>query len=303
MKRFEVFAFVLVMFLLSGCYWNADIDPDQVGVQTQRNAIVAVVGPGVYTDLGTWAELEKVNVGTLTFSVDDPEVLTSDNQAIGLRVTIQARRNRDNDSVINLFTNWSVLKDDGQFVMVISATAREGMKNGVRGFTLDKLLDDRNGLAQAIRDQLELDAQKYSAEIVNVTIENVAPSAEYMKALSDKALLRVNTEVELQRRSLINQKASNGILQAEQTALVLAKELLVQQSQTAIDVEIATREGKKVAAAQQVYVDNPQAFELKRLELIQRMFGAGTVYFIPEGTNLTQFFNSTGLNTVPVPTP
>lgn len=268
----------------------------------ESNKIVNVVGPGMYSG-GALAEIKVINVDALTFSVEDPEVLTSDNQAIGLKVTIQARRKSDKDSVMNLMTNWSTLTDDGNFVNTVAATAREGMKNGVRSFTLDKLLDDRNGLANNIKDQLEQDSEKYSAEIINVTIENVAPSAEYMKALNDKALLRVNTEVEVQRQSLINQQAANDILQAEKSKTVLEKQLDVQKAQTAIDVEIAQREGKKVAAAQQVYTDNPQAFELKRLELIQRMFGTGTVYFIPEGTDLTQFFNTTGTNIVPVPQP
>lgn len=303
MKNLRLFALfvVLVSFLLSGCYWNADVNPNQMGVQIESNEIFKVVGPGLYSG-GWFGELVVINMDTLTFSVEDPEVLTSDRQAIGLKVTIQARRNRDEASIRTLITNWASLVNDEALIGVITATSRESMKNGVIGFTLNSLLDDRNGLANAIKDSLTKDAEKYGVEIVNVTIENVSASPEYMKALSDKSLIQVNTDVELQRQKLIEQKAANDILQAEKSKTVLDAQLNVQKAQTAIDVEIAEREGKKIAAAQAVYAMNPQAFELKKWEFIQNTFGAGTVYFVQPGQDLSTFFNAQG-QIVPVTQP
>lgn len=301
-KMLVVFFVLLAPMILGGCYLNADVQQNEVAVQLFKNEIQAIGGAGVYSDMRFFSDLKTVNVGTQTFSVNDPEVLTSDNQAVNLTVTIQARRLSDHDSIINLLQNWSSMTDDATMVSVVTSTAREGMKNGVRGFTLEQLLDDRNGLANAIRDQLEQDASKYSVQIVNVTIENIGVDPSYMAVLNEKAILRAQTERELERQQLINQTAENDILQAQQSTSVLEEQLLQQQAQTNIDVEIARREGLKITEAYLPYIENPELLNLKQLELMQGILGEGTVYFIPENTNLNAFFNAlTGTSYIPIP--
>jgi regulator of protease activity HflC (stomatin/prohibitin superfamily) len=290
---------VLVALALSGCYVNDEVGTNQVAVQLEKNKIQSVVGPGVYSDWGLWADLQAMDVDTLTFPVEDPEVLTKDNQAVGVRITIQARRKSDTDSVTNIFSKWSALVDNTALVNTISATAREGMKNGTRGFTLPELLDDRNGLADAIRTQLEDDAQKYSVEIVNVTIENIAPSQAYMAILGETANIKAQTDQEIRKRDLINQKASNDTLSQEQRVKVAEAQVLAEQAETEVQVEIARRAGEVIKASNQVYVDNPQAYELEKMRLLKEIFSDKTVYFIPEGTDLTTFWNF-GNGVVPV---
>lgn len=289
---------VLAMFLLSGCYINDEVATNQVAVRLEKNKISDVVGPGVYSDWGLWSDLKELNVDTLTFVVEDPEVLTKDNQAVGEKITIQARRNGDDDSVKNIFTNWSTYVDDEVLKNTISSTALEGMKNGTRDFTLTELLDDRNGLADAISASLEDDAKKYSVSIINVTISNIAPSTSYMEILSQTANIKAQTDQEIRKRDLINQKASNDILAQEQRVKVAQSQVLAEQAETAVQVEIASRAGEVIKASNQVYVDNPQAFELERLRLLKELFNDKTVYFIPEGTDLTTLWNFGGV--VPV---
>lgn len=290
-KYLVTFFMIITMLSLTGCYWNEVLNPNQMAVQLKGGKIDNIVGPGgKYSDSGFYADLLVIDVDTLTFSVEDPEVLTSDNQAVGMKITIQARRNSDNKSIENLVTNWYALIDNTRLMEVIAATAREGMKNGVRGFTLAQLLDDRNGLGDAIKKQLELDAQKYSADIINVTVENVAPSAEYMKILSDKANLSAETAKELERQKLIEQTAQNNVLQANKDVEVKTAQLSVEKAKTAVEVEIAKREGEKTAAANSVYALNPQAFALEQLRLLDNIFGDSTVYYIPEGSDLTAIF-------------
>lgn len=303
MKKFRLFVFAaLVMVLLTGCYWNDEIATNQVGVTLDKNKIQEVVGPGVYTDMGFFAELKSMNVDTLTFSVEDPEVLTKDNQAVGVKITIQARRKGDDESVKNLFTKWSALTDDQNLINTISATAREGMKNGTRNYTLTELLDDRNGLAGAISAAVEDDATKYSVEIVNVTIENIAPSQSYMGILSDTANIKAETDKEKRRQDLINQKAANDILEQQQAVKVAEAQVLAEEAKTAVQVEIAKREGEVIAAKNQVYVDNPQAFELRRLELLKDVLGDKNVIYLPSDVVLNFLAGSlNGSAVVPVP--
>jgi len=294
---------LLFVFALSmtGCYFNNEVNTNQVAVHLDKNKIVEVVGPGVYSEvLCFFCDQKELDVDTLTFSVEDPEVLTKDNQAVGVKITIQARRKSDEASVRNFFTNWSLLTNNEVLVQTISATAREGMKNGTREYTLPDLLNDRNGLAGAISKSLEDDAQKYSVSIVNVTIENIAPSTQYMEILSQTANIKAQTDQEVRRQDLINQKAANDILQQQKNVQVSEAQVLAEQAKTEVEVEIASREGKLIAAKNSIYQTNEQAFELERLRLLKELFGNNTVYFLPEGTDPTMFFNFPE-NGLPVP--
>jgi uncharacterized membrane protein YqiK len=306
-KLFVGFLFLALPLFLAGCYWNADVEPDQVGVKISRNAIQNCVAPGVYTDMGWFSELKSISRGTVTFQVQDPEVATKDNQAIGLSVTIQARRSEDCDAVTNLLTNWPALTDDQALMDTISATAREAMKNGVRAQTLNQLLDDRNGLADGIRSSLENDASRYNVYIVNVTIENVAPAAEWLAIQQQKANLAAETDKERQRQELIRQQGANDQLDQEQRTLVYLKQLDTEKAKTDVEVEIAKREGEKTAAAQQVYVDNPQAYNLKYLELMAKVIGdKATIWFLDPNMQLNTLFDANGQpqTVIPVlPTP
>lgn len=304
-KSLSLLVSLLAMVMLSGCYWNEEVQPNQVAVKLYRNQIESIADKpgGVYSALTCfYCDLKAVDIDTQTFSVEDPEVLTKDNQAVGVKITIQARRKADTESIKNLLTNWSLLTDNTQFTNTIAATAREGMKNGVRNFTLSELLNDRNGLAGDIRTQLEEDAKNYSAQIVNVTIENIAPSAEYMTILSQTANLKAQTDQEIRRQDLINQKASNSVLEQKKRVEVAIAQVEAEKAETEVQVEIARRQGDIVAAQNQVYTLNTQAYELKKLELMKDILNNKTIMFIPEGTNLTTFLNGlTGQNVVPVP--
>lgn len=305
MKRIKVWIFAILIAILStGCYLNDEVGTNQVGVQLDKNKIQSVVGAGVYTDLGFFADLKEMNVDTLTFSVEDPEVLTKDNQAVSVKITIQARRKSDEESVKNIFTKWSALIDDANLINTISATAREGMKVGTRKFTLPQLLDERSddgqglGLAGEIRTAIEEDAAKYSVELINVTVENIGASAEYMTILSETANLNAQIDKAKREQELINQTALNQVLQQEKRVEVANAQLLAEQAETNVQVEVATREGKIIAASNQVYLDNEAAWELEKLRLMQKMFNDKTVFFLQEGVDPTIFFNSPENTTV-----
>jgi len=304
MKKVLMIVMVCVFSIVSltGCYYNQDVGTNQIAVQLYKNEVVSVSGAGLYSDGRYWADLKVIDADTITFSVEDPEVLTEDNQAVGLKVTIQARRNADSESVMNMMKNWSTLLSNDMLISTISSTAREGMKNATRGYSLTELLNDRNGLAGGIMTELEADTAKYSVEIVNVTVENVAINPEYMTTLNEKAQLVVETQKEQQRQELIKQMAANDKLQAQQTTEVLAAQLIQAAAQTELDVAIAAREGAKIAEANKVYELNDKAYNLEVLRLMKDIIGDKTVFYIPEGMTINQFIgNLAGLGAFSTP--
>jgi hypothetical protein len=286
--------------LVSGCYINEEIEPNEVGVRMKAGEIIGCASPGLESDLGWFADLKHVTSSTVTFNVSDPEVATDDNQLVSVSITIQARRRTDCDSLRNLMTNWPSLVDDQPLIDTISATAREGIKVGTRAFTLTQLLDDRNGLADEITKSLEQDADVYAVDIVNVTIENIGIDSGYAEQLREKALLTAQIETELRRQDLIIQQADNDILAQERRAAVLDEQLVAEQAETSVQLEIARRAGEIIAAQNAVYINNGYAYELERLRLIQGiMSGASGVYFLPNDTDFTMLFNPGSI--VPIP--
>lgn len=287
----------IVTLTSSGCYFWKSVQTNQIGAQVVRNEIVRCVGPGVYTNALPFRKLYRYSVATITFEVEDPEVATADNQLVGVKITIQARRKGDCESNKAFHSNWSNLLRDDILRDTIDANAREGIKNGTRKFTLMELLDDRNLLADAIGEQLQLDTDKYHTEIINVTIENIAIDPEYAQVLQDTAQLNAQKDYQERRKSLIEQQAQTDLFEREQAQLVLAEQLKVEKAQTDVDVEIASREGKKIQANQEIYLLNDRAYQLRKLELLQEILGDNVVYFLPEGTDLTLFMSElTGLD-------
>ena len=303
-KLYKALSLVALFSLfVSACYWNDDVKRDQYGVKMREGKIVECVGPGIYNDGEWFADLIEVSAGTVTFEVTDPEVATKDSQLVGVTISIQARRNGDCESLKNLLTNWAALVSDENLISVISATANEGIKVGTRDFTLTGLLDDRNGLASTIQASLETDAEKYSVDIINVTVKNVGLDPKYAEVLQSKALLTVQIEQALREQDLIKQQAQNDQLSQEQKALVLNQQLVAEQAKTAVEVEIASREGKAIAARNEIYLANLPAYELERLRLLKDILGDKAVlYFVPQGTDLTLLLSGAGgPNVVPLP--
>jgi hypothetical protein len=311
-KRVLLLVSMLFVLLVSGCYQWEEVSQNEIAVQMRGGKIVNVAEKtgGVYTDRDWYASLETLKVDAVTFPVEDPEVLTRDNQAVGVKITIQAVRKSDRASVENIFTRWNSIRDDQNLINTISATAREGMKVGTRNYTLSQLLDNRSGITNAegntagladdIQAALEEDVAKYSVEIINVTVENIAPSAQYMEILSQTANLTAQTEQEKRRQELINQQAANNILEQQKRVEVAEAQLLAEQAETSVQVELAERKGEVIAAQNAVYSLNPQAYELERLRLLKEVLGDKSVFYLPSDAILTLLQNF-GSNVAPLP--
>lgn len=293
-KKFLII-FALCSTLLSGCYWRDEIGRNEVGAKFFENRLVECVPSGVYTDTRVQADLAKYSVDALTFEVEDPEVATSDNQLVGVRFTVQALRKSDCESIKSFFQNWSRLLDDTALIEAIDATAREALKSGVRQFTLTRLLDDRDGLGEAIRAALSENASAYNVEIRTITVENVALDPEYAAILQETAALKAQEDFALRSQALAEQQAETDLFKLQQKQLVAAEQLKLEQAQTLVDVEIANRAGQVTAASQQVYELNARAYSLAVLERLAEIFEGKTTYFIPEGTDLTTLFGIQGI--------
>lgn len=281
-NKFKFVLLFLVLITASGCVLNETVWPDQVAVRTDGGRLYSdCLTPGLYNFWYPFDGIQRVSVGALTFDVSDPSVATKDTQIVGVSVTIQAKRKADCESVHGILTNWPLLKSDEKLQETISATTNEAIKVGVREMTLAQLLDDRNGLSNAVTKALTDDANKYYVEIINVSIKDIALDPEYEAKLKLQAQITVDTEIAKRKQEQIIAEAESERKRQEELAKTYAAQLAAEEAKTNVEVEIASREGEKIQAEYEVYENNPAAYELKRLELLRQILGdKATVYFV-----------------------
>lgn len=314
MKTKAVSSMIGLLFLtvlLGACVWNEPVGTSEMAVWIDGGKPGQCVGPGVYTGdiLNAYQELHQIRIDTMNFVISDPEVATSNSQLVGVEIGIQVKRKPNCESLVEMLTSYpAIAGDDQQVLNLITPSVLEGMKNGVRGFDLNSLLSDRNGLGSAINNSVAKDVSKFGIEVIAVQVKNVALAPAYAQILQETSNLSAQKDLKLREQDVIRQTAANAQFEQEQKALTLSKQLEAEKKQTEIDVEIAKREGAKTAASQQVYSLNPQAFELEKLRLMAKIFSDKTVYFLPFGTDINMLMNgfmsgTTPTTAVPIPTP
>jgi hypothetical protein len=302
-KKFAPLCALLVIALTtSGCYFNETVNTNEVAVKTDGGRIVDCVGPGVHTDLWIFAGLSKVPTSALTFSVADKEVATKDTQLVGIEITVQVKRQINCDNLKNLLTNWSgIATNDTRLQETVSAIVSQGIKIGTRSFTLEELLDDRDGLALQIKNALVPEASKFSVEVVAIAVKDVQIDPAYANVLKEKALLTAKIDAAKRQQDLIRQESLNRQLEQDQRATEFTKQLAAEQAKTNVEVEIGNREGRVIDARNKIYATNPAALELKRLELLKDVLGnRSVIYMIPQGASLNLILGELSGGIVPI---
>lgn len=300
-KFLRIIGVLFAVVSLSACTINQIIDPTSVGVVSHGGQLDGnCLGPGVQSANGWFDSISEVSGAALSFDVTDQSVATADTQLVGVDTTIQIQRQTDCASVHNLLTNWPLLQDDKNLTTVVSSNVSQAIKVGTRNFTLDQLLSDRTGLAISITSDLQTVAAKFSVKVLNVSIKDITLDPAYEAKLQQKAQVTIDIEIARRNQDKVKAEQETARIEQEQRAQTLAAQLIAEQAQTNVQVEIAARQGRVTAAQNQVYLDNPAAFELARLAALKDIVGKGTVWFLPQGTNLSLILNQSGQTIVPV---
>lgn len=304
----KILVFVSTLFcalLMSGCFINDDVPSSSIGIVSDGGALrSSCLTPGIYSDWGWFAQLKEVPIGAITFEVTDESVATADTQLVGIAVAVQIQREADCDSIHNILTNWPTLVDDKTLESTATSQVAQAIKVGTRKFTLNQLLDDRTGLASGIQQDLQVVADKFSVKVLNVSIKDIKLDPTYEAKLEQKAQVTIDIEIAQRNQDKVAAEQATARIEQEQRKLTLEAQLLAEQAQTNVAVEIARRAGEATAAQYKVYLDNPAALELARLDRLQNILGSkSVVYFLPSGSDLSLILNQSGVPVIPVNTP
>lgn len=281
MKKYLVL-FVLVSVLLSGCYWNTEIDEAEVGlIMSDGVKVDRVAYAGRYTDMGRWATIVQVKTSNVSAVWEDPDLVTKDKQPIGFKVELSFARARDSESVITMWQKYrSEATDDNALTALVLARIPSIAKAITTKYSLDEMLGiggdiDRQQVESELYDMLAESLKEVGIELRSATIANIAPAQSYMNLLQEKANAAIRVEV------------------AKETSKMLVEELAQEKAQTDIDLEKARRANLVAEEQAKVFEQSDRAYELERLSLLADLLGpSDKVYFVPEGADITLYLGA-----------
>ncbi len=287
----KVLPLCIGVLLLTGCFWNAQIQTSQVGlIMSDGVKVDSVVGAGRYTQMGWFADIARVDVSSKTLEWEDPDLVTKDKQPISLKVGVTYRRDSQSKSVLQMWDTYraEATNDEALQRQVLNRVPRTA-KAVTTKFTLDEMLGiaetgGREFVQQELFDLLAPELTEVGVVLLDVGINDIGVDPEFLNLLKAKAQAQVKSEV------------------AQETTKQLAEQLIQERAQTEIDLELARRENAVNEELAQVFADSPEYMELERLRLLANVIGRNDkIYFVPPGVDISLFLGSNG-SVVPIST-
>jgi hypothetical protein len=266
-----VAVFAVLLFLLSLTsqffYFFERVSANEVGVQFISGRIKDVVGPGVYSDVGLFVDLQRISTESVAFSVSDPELITKDKQRIGVVVTGDVFRPglEGSDQITQLWGEYSSLFiSDEAARLRIEDRARQSMKVcvGDRNFDDNVIGTGRDDLRNCIDDELNELAANYGLRVDNVVVPEVILSPEVQARLDEIVQSRLQTEKAAQDK--LKADAEAAAEQARQEGEIRVQQSRIQEESRQQTV-LAVLEQEKIVA-QKAVIEAERANELARVE-------------------------------------
>ena len=240
-------AVVVLLVLLSAIlsphfYLFTKVDAQEVGVRFRAGRIFQVVGPGVYSDFGWYANLKRVKIEAVTFSVTDPEVITQDRQRVGLEVSGDVFRPSIGqiETLTNLWPKYQRLYlDDEALRARITDLVLQAMKScvGDRSFNESVIGASRDELRLCVDSEINRLANALGLTVRNVAIPNVILAAEAQASLDRITQSRLDTELAQQDAiKAREQTAADQARQEGEVRVTLARQQEEVRQQTTLAV-------------------------------------------------------------------
>lgn len=269
-----------LLFGLFG-YVAHSVQPNEVALQLNKQEPYALVGSGVYTKLGIFQDIVDIRTEGLRFESEDAEVLTLDQQRIGLRVTGTVHRpglEIGLDQFANFWKTYrSIYEDDsaligtfneqGQLTRagLIQQLAQQAMKVcvGERTFAQAAVGQARDALGQCIQEELATSAGNYGLVARNVVVPEIIIGQEVQAKLDEITQAKFATDLARQQQQLAVAEAERRL--AEEQGRIRVEQGVVQETQTQRTIT-AGLERAAIEAEQQV-IEAEKANELRQAEL------------------------------------
>jgi hypothetical protein len=290
---------VIIFAVIARSFWYFEvIDNDEVGIAIEAGQIQGVKQPGIAYDLGLFVQLVKIKTSAVAIVVDDPELITSDKQRIGLEVTADVFRPRETDLVTSNYARYrGIYTDDSALQQRMTAFTLQAMKVCVGDKKFDEAVigSGRDDLRSCIDDELSGLAEPLGLEVRNVAVPQVTISPEVQAALDAIVQSRLSTEKAKQdvekakQESLAQQAVEEGRIRVEQSKLqeeARQQVTLQQLKQQQLEAELAVIEQETTNAnarlnltkAQQQVADEQAQIDIAKELALAKLYAENPAY-------------------------
>lgn len=288
MNKRTLLSLIILLLFVTGCYGTCvadSLESNQIGIHMDDGVNpTRLLGPGRHSDGGFYATYVIVDVGIKRFDWNDPSLVTSDRQPVGLSLSISVERPRDQEMLFAMFASQrDALLDDGALQALVTSRTPRVAKAVVQGKTIDQLLS--RGEAQLeLTEQLQAELDQFGIKLVDLGIQDIQVSPSYQAVLEAKAESQAQAE-----------KAK--------TDTTLAEERLKQaRAESDIAIEESRREAEQARLQAEVYKANPYALQLKQYEIMmQAIKDTDKLIFVPGDSNMNFFVGGFDASGKPVP--
>jgi hypothetical protein len=259
--------FVLFSFMGNFFYFLERVEAQEVGVKLRSGQIQDVVGPGAYSDVGLYVDLQRVSSQAVPIVVTDQELITKDKQRLGLVATADVFRpgTAEKDILRNLWAQYSnlYLNDD-----LLRARMEDRAKQAMKVCVGDRTFDDavigtaRDELRACITSELDEMAASYGVNIANVAVPDVILLPDAQARLDEIVQSRLQTEKA--RQDELRAQAEAAAEQARQEGEVRVQQSRIQE-ESRQQRSLAELEQQKIEA-QRAVIEAERANELARVE-------------------------------------
>jgi hypothetical protein len=198
---FLVFVVGSVLFAITRphYYFFKQVKEDEIGVKIRGGQIIDILPPGVYSDVGLFVRLDTFSTQEYKFTSADPEVITLDNQRIGVTVSGSVFRPSlaDQDRISRLWTQYKQMYTDIDVLQKkMDDLSFQAMKVcvGDRPFQDSVVGSDRDALRNCVDDELNKLVEPFGLIVSNVVVPNVTLSPEVQAKLDAITQSRLDTE-------------------------------------------------------------------------------------------------------------
>lgn len=275
-----------MMFSVTGCYWNAEVQSNEIGlIMKDGVSISETVGSGRYSDMGWFADLKPIDVSAKTTIWTDNDMWTSDKQSVKFSVSVTYARERNN--IATMFSKYNLeTKDDTALEKLVLTRIPRIAKQITTSLTLDQMIggtetQGREFMQKQMYDLLKSELDECFIELLDIGVNDIGVDELYASKLKEKAAAKVESELAVQKTAQ------------------LAEQVKQEAAQTDVALEVARRDKLVAEEKNKIFQTSAEAFELERLKLLKDVLGSSDkIYFIPEGADLSLYL--AGNSQVPI---
>lgn len=184
MSGFVVLIIFAVIIIAS---FVKQINQYERGVLFTMGKFSRIVEPGWFVMWPVFNNLRKVDVRTKTVDVPNQEVITKDNIPIQVNAVIYFRVMDAAKAVIEV----------QDYIYATSQLAQTTMRNTIGAYTLDQLLQEREQVAQLIRETVDVASDPWGIDVQSVELKDIILPDSLKRTIAKVA------EAEREKKSVI----------------------------------------------------------------------------------------------------